>query len=373
MAGLRGFEINLYESALRKSGGVLQLVAPLTQFAAGVKWDVLAQGWYGTATFAVTAPPDVLMWLYDLALEYHLEVVSPELTPGYEGFVSRLVLTLGSIKKSKTLDDLWNEVRFNFGDHQSLVASDPDSQTAWGIKRIVQSSGRSARSAVQDIADRYLDEHKDPHGDTTSSLGGESEGGARLEVTCQGYWQTLAWANYKGRNGSMDTGRQIQRVLKQFELGARVNHGFLSTDYAAVRLTGKTRDQEMRNTATGQQRLLKLMNIGNSSGLRLMGGVGPGRKFFTFARPQTIDYFYDPYEVEYRDSGGAVLPKWCIEPGRFVYLQTPFPAQQPTGDPVRSPNYCQFINRVQYDLDADRIALENPDGKNILRVLARAL
>jgi hypothetical protein len=369
---LRGFDVNLYETALRKSGGALGLVCNLTPYTQHLKWDIFAQGWFGTATIALTAPGDVLQWLYDVALEYHVEIADAELITRYEGFVSRLTLTLGGVRKSKTLEDMWNEVRVAYGDHQVAVARSTTSKTQWGERRSVQSVARNSRSAAQSFADLFLSEHKDPHGDINSELTGDiDEGGTRLEITCQGYWNTLAWTNTKSRKRRLDTGKQIRRILQGFEAGAVANHGFLSTDYSLIPTTGLSRAHEAKDIPTAQARILRIMRQGDASGVKLMGGVGRERTFFLFSRPTSLDYFYDPYETEYRDIGGAVIPKWQVEPGRFVYLQSPYPAQQPTDDPMNNPNYCQFINRVEYDPLNNSIVLENLDGVSILQTLGK--
>lgn len=364
---LRGFEINLYESALFKSGATLQLIQSLTPFVAAPRWDVVAQGWFGSCTFEVRGSLDLLQWLYDIALEYHVEVVDPYLSTRYEGFISRLVLFYGGGAQVRALDEMWNEVRVKYGEHQFVQDTDAASQAQWGEKRKVMSVGSSRKQHATRVMNRFLDEHKDPHGDVGTELGSGANGEIKLQVTCRGYWEPFKWSNYRANARSMDSGKQIRRIVSSFN----AVHGFCATDTGEIALTGVPLDSDARGSGSAQERMSKLMNAGDSSNLRMFGGVGPGRKFFTFPRPTQVDYFYDPYETEYRDLGGAILPKWEIEPGHFICLQTPFPAPQPGGDPLAYPDTYDFVWRVAYDLATDHVQLENPDGISILRVMGR--
>ena len=363
---MNGFQIYLFENAKGKNGATLQMVADLSPIASGIQFDTQARGGYGSLTCTLTAPLVYLEWLSDAGFGLHLEVWN-RLSCVYEGMVTRADMNIGNTNRSLAMDDMTNKVIVHYGQDGRYAPSDSDSIARYGTKIYVESLGTEEdRASAQKFGDRFLAEHKSPVVFTPGGAGGMGNT-VQLQITAQGYWWTLGWQLYHGRAGVVDTMTQVRRALKTME----TDPGYLSTDYDQIATSsGIVRQQRTRDALTVQQRVMRLMSIGNSSGYKYLGGVGPNRKFFTFARPTTADYFYDAYYDVFRDVGGAVIPNHALQPGRFATNILNFNYVRHVSD-VRDDPFAVFLNAVRYDAEQDRVDFDPPDAMNILRRIAR--
>lgn len=368
MANPNGFQIFLCESALRKQGAALQQYADLTAMVSAGKFDNHAQGGFGTFTCSVVAPLIYLEWLYDMALGLHIEVRDRYLNSVYEGIVQRVDLSAGNAHRSLSLDQLINRVVVYFGNNNHHIEKDDESIARWGKKAYVHSLGADEdRQGAQRWAQNYLAEHLSPIVPIPSSAGGYGTQ-VQLILTAQGYWWTLGWLYYRGREGRFDTATLMRLVLKS----AETEHGYLASDYSDMPIsTGITRKARTRDAVTAQQRLLRLLNIGNATNsVRLMGGVTQNRTMRVFPRPTTSDYFYDAWDDTFRDSAGQVIPKHTLAAGRFATSILNFNAARHISD-VKSDPFSVFLKTVRYDMDTDRVEFDPPDAISILKRFSR--
>lgn len=367
MANPYGFQVYLFESAKGKAGAALQMLADLTPLASDIQFDKQAQGGFGSLTCSLRAPLLYLEWLSDISAGLHLEVWDRFLTPVYEGMITRVDLGIGNTSRSQALDDMTNNAIAHFGTGDRYAASDTDSIARYGTKVYIQALGTDEdRAGAAKWANTYLSEHKSPVVFTPGGAGGLGNG-VQIQLTAQGYWWTLGWQIYRGRAGIVDTMTQLRRVLSSMDS----DPGYLSTDRdQIVTASGVARQSRTRSAVTAQQRIIRLLNIGSSGGYRYMGGVGPQRKFYSFVRPTTADYFYDAYRDVFRDGGGAVIPNHTLQPGRFATNILNFNYARHVTD-VRNDPFAVFLNAVRYSVNEDRVDFDPPDAMSLLRRIAR--
>lgn len=363
----QGFQLYLFENAKGGNGATLQMFADLTPIASQIQFDKQAQGGYGSLTCTLTAPLVWLEWLSDVGFGLHVQVADRFLNSAYEGMLTRADMKIGNTNRSQALDQMTNKVIAHYGQNNRYAPSDATSIARYGTKVYVNTLGTEEdRAGAQKWADTYLAEHKSPNVFMPGGAGGMGEQ-VQLQMTAQGYWWTLGWQLYQGRGGIVDTMTQLRRALGTLAS----DPGYLSTDNDQIATSsGVTRQSRTRNAVTVLQRVIRLMNIGNSSGYRYMGGVGPNRKFYTFVRPTTADYFYDAYRDVFRDVGGAVIPNHTLQPGRFATNILNFNYGRHVTD-VRDDPFAVFLNAVRYSVDDDRVDFDPPDAMTILRRIAR--
>lgn len=362
-----GLELYLCASAKGQQGAALQQYMDLTPFASNIVFDKHARGGYGSMTCQLTMPLIQLEWLYDIGLGLHLEIKDRYLNSAWEGMLYRPDLQSGGAHRSRALDSMTNRVIATYGSSNAQkVVEDSTSQTQYGTKSFRRTLGTEEdATGALNWATTYLAEHKQPTPQINTRAGGRGER-VGMNVTGQSYWGTLAWVRYLGRARRFDTARLMRLILQSMES----THGYLSTDYSQIPTTsGITRTARSQKFFTAQQKMIRMLNLGNGS-VRYMGGVGAGRRFYVFARPTTVDYFYDGWTDTFRDVGGAVVPKYLLEPGRFVSNILNFDYTRHVSDAKDDP-FCAFISSLRYSVDQDRVELEPPDAINILRRTAR--
>ncbi|MGB8644994.1 MAG: hypothetical protein WCF84_07135 [Anaerolineae bacterium] len=386
MSHLRGFGLYLYATAKGQSGGPLQQLRDLTPYASAITFDKVAQGGMGTLTCTLVMPFTFLTWLYDQGPALHVELWDYSLTPAYEGMVFSVELAPGGSRLSQSLAEMYSQVSMNYGRNGSYgpptVPGSPGwiSRNRFGRKVTTLSGGIDAdyTAAVQ-FTNVYLKEHAQPVADMSPEIGGRS-GQIAMTLTAQGYWNTLGWARYAGSVNQQDTGLQMRQILTTFTTGGTNQHGYISTDYSGIPKTNVVTNAGVTNSQNGQERMIWLMNLGDSNKVRIMGGVGAGRKFRWFSRDTTSPaYSYDLWENCFHDAGGAIIPKHRIEPGHFVRVRPLWPVNPKfTNDPlgtydVAQDPYCVFIDRCVYMVDTDTLRPSPTESITMEQFLRRVI
>jgi len=172
-------------------------VAPIT-------WSANAVGGYKRATLEVSAPDngvsDVLKWL-----RYDVTILSESNSIVWNGYVKEIVVYIGPIAISITLDRMSNRISTIYSYKNAFGKSISD-RTEWtqddlsvslfGYKESVMSKTDTTQAAVSTYQQSRLDLLKNP---VPSIEVSDNRFGARL--ICAGWFSTLNWRYYRQQQG----------------------------------------------------------------------------------------------------------------------------------------------------------------------------
>ena len=196
----------------------------------------------------------------------------------WEGFIFSMTMTVGGSSFEVSLKSMANRVwvRYNAGQDgetlRSTKKNDTSSQARWGIKEKVVGGANIGTLAQADAkAQSILDITKDPNRVEASLAIGNLAAGARLDITCHGYFRTLEWRTYAQitSHDTLDSDGQIQAIVD--DAGQFIAGTDLTDNPTQV-------TQEYDNDITAAQAILNITSNGNEdNSKRYLVGVREGR------------------------------------------------------------------------------------------------
>lgn len=298
---------------------------------------VMAVGGFDSASFSLGGTADYLKDWYDDGLSRRIVAYNPEGVPIWEGFVNRLNLSAGTLKKTKSVEGMYNRVYMRYNplitsvspplekSPVTLVLSDDESQDKWGVKSVVIPGGGRTDTTAFNWGRTVLRERKEPNtGEDVSTSAG---GGYSLDVECLGYYHTLKWIPYTSTvGGSIQAHQVIQDILRYYNT---VNGGWISQDFGLMDYSFALARRGYSDLPDCWSVIESIINAGGAGGERWVGGIYQNRQMI-FKAAEAIDGLYsDEYQL-YRslsDQGqfvydvatGTEIKPWDMTPDKVLH------------------------------------------------------
>lgn len=260
----------------------------------------------------------------------------------WEGYVSRVILTLGGDTVTKSVEGMYNRIVYVYapldttpnpptvGAQTIITKNDTDSQDLYGIKAKVISGNEATAATADDEAYAQLANLRFIREGRSVAVGvGKTP---MLQVECKGYAYMLDWSPY---TQTANTGTDNASVLIYLIANADLN-SVISTDAALID-TNTTQIQEYWN---GQQTSWKIIQDiaergyeAASVGFRWTVGVYEGRRI-VYKAAEALDangvpestnkwggWYRNPFEAgdNILDGAGDEIMPWAVRPDRLLY------------------------------------------------------
>jgi len=203
------------------------------------------------------------------------------------GYVSEVEINVGALTVGVSLDSMSNRVAalYETDTNQKATttwAQDDDAVSIYGTKEMLLTSTVVGISAAEFLRDEMLKYYKKPIPQVTIS---EGTGELSAQLICRGWWQTLDWRYYSAIAGAdVETTTQIANIITA--CGAFIS----GTEIEDV--SGISIDPFRQGDNSALFEIESLMEIGISSGYRLLSRVTRGREIVVSAEPSL-----DPYSI----------------------------------------------------------------------------
>lgn len=329
-----------YESLTQSQGlYAREFVDDLTANHDSYNHVISAVGGFDTASFTLGGTSEYLDdWLND-GLMRRIVCYNPEGIPAWEGLVSQLELTAGSLKKTRSIDQLYNRIYMRYSPLDTsvspplesapttLIFNDISSQLDFGVKAAIISGGGRVDATAFDWGRTVLRESKDIKvGESVNTGATEAY---TLHVSCLGYYHTLKWLPYfRACSGQIQAHQVLQEVLTYFN---GINPGWLSQnfglmDYNFARARRCYSDYDKTCWDVIEKELIAQ---GGVAGERWVGGIYQDRQFI-YKAAEAIDGLYadefelyralsDQGQIIYDAATGAEVKPWDMLPDRVLH------------------------------------------------------
>ena len=262
-----------------------------------------------------------LTWLDNLMIG--VQVTSPDAIVIWEGYLHTVELTIGQEQASVSMDSLANRVTCRYTTYlgtpgTSGQISSTGSQSLYGVKDLILSIGTTDSTAATAAATRKLADVAYPRATASSTVATGGAGNVQVALTFAGWYQTLDFVvTSSTTTTTADTGTQIGSLLSTLSS----TNAFVSTSTANISTTSVSVSQAIPTDTTYRARIEQLIGLGNSSNVRLVGGVYESRVFFLSswagATPTVITYQRFAGESFVRDMAFGVVPWWEVLPNKM--------------------------------------------------------
>lgn len=265
----------------------------------------------------------------------------------WEGFVNQISVSYGNLAIARgPLLDIANRVQVKYTDFTvgqaaiTTAQNDTDSQTVYGIRHKVVSTGSISSTNADSIRNTYLQEYKLPElTQTLSSQPNET----LLTLDCLGY---VEWLDYPYNEITNTTYTLREKVLEV--LGDDPNDVF-STNYANIEtntLSVFRMDTEYRLASTVLSDLIGMG--GSSNNNRRLFGVYDDRICYLQEVPTTtVKYRFNLRDGHlYEQNLGDISP-YSIRPGYWLEVVDFLPIQSTATELRENPSMI-FIESVSY-------------------------
>lgn len=155
--------------------------------------SLAANGGPWDGSFRIVAPLHELQdWFYN-RLGYHVQEVAGGVT--WAGLIYEMELTYLGATRRRSLDDVFNYVKAKYtytaGEKETAVAQDATSVARYGRKEEILTLNDYPQAAAEAQRDLFLRQQAYPWPRPLTANVGTGE--SYLDVTCLGYWKTMAW------------------------------------------------------------------------------------------------------------------------------------------------------------------------------------
>jgi hypothetical protein len=278
----------------------------------------------------------------------------------WEGFVNQIdIAVAGLTATTGPLLDLANKVKLIYStiDTSSDVpilgiradtgyASDSASQNRYGILERVLSSGGIQTSLAAQVRDVYLAENAFPGSNNQLSFSNQRGDAPSATISCLGFVHYLNTYIY---NQTSQRGMGYLSDKVRAVLNAEPN-GHIAKDFSMIELN-TTAEHVWENDDRLALGLIKEMVAkGDTSFNRWLFGVYAGRAAYYRAAPESAAYeqfLADPRQEIY-SRGGAIVPPWMVQPGKWLLFPDFLPGRAFVDLP--SDPRATFIENVSFQL-----------------------
>lgn len=297
---------------------------------------ISAVGGFDSATFTLKGDKDYLDDWFDDGLMRRVVLYNPEGIMVWEGFVSRMRYVVGTLTKTKTVDNMFNRIYVRFapldtsvsppvpGEPQTWTFDDATSQARYGIKALVISGGERAATTVYEWGRTILKNRKDVQiGETINTSGQDS---LSMEIECKGYWHTLKWLPYiDTHTGKIQAHQVIEEVLRYFN---SQNQGWFPMDFSWLDYNFRTARRGADSLQSCYEVINNIILEGGLGGERWVGGFYQNR-MFTYKAAEDVAGLYsadfdlyralsDTAQFIYDSATATEVKPWDMIPDRIL-------------------------------------------------------
>ncbi len=262
-------------------------IEDITENQEGYTHTISAVGGFDTANFTLKGTKGFLDDWFDDGLARRIEVINPEGIQIWEGYIGRMRYVVGTLVKTKTIDNLYNRIVMHYapldfsvfppiaGSPINLTFDDIASQQDFGVKALVLSGGERVTNTVFDWSRTVLKDRKDIQiGETVNTASSDS---LSIEVECRGYWHTLKWLPYiNSTTGSIQANQKIEEILRFFN---DINQGWLPLDFGWLDYNFRKERRSSDSLQPCEEVIRNIINEGGLGGERWVGGFYQDRNF----------------------------------------------------------------------------------------------
>jgi len=266
------------------------------------------------------------------------------------GYVSEVEINVGALTVGVSLDSMSNKVAtlYETTTKQKATttwAQDNDAVSIYGTKEMLLTSTVVGKSAAEFLRDEMLKYYKKPIPQVTISEGSRE---LSAQLSCRGWWQTLDWRYYSAITGpDVETTTQIANIITacgEFISGTEIKD-----------VSGISIEPFRQGDNSALFEIESLMEIGTSSGYRLLSRVTRGREVVVSAEPALDLYKIGIYILEDGSLnnlwGNAGYASMCPV-GEWAQLKNVIPGSLDFGllaDPT-----IFFVEEATYDIANER-------------------
>lgn len=302
----------------------------------GYQHVISAVGGFDTAGFTLLGTRDYLDEWFESGLFRQVIMYNPEGLSVWEGFISALRYGIGSLQKTKSIENMFNRVYLRYtptvvtssktveGKPTTLIVNDLNSQALYGVKAATIGGGARQSTLAYDWARTVLKASKDPQiGEAVNPGGGDAP---KLEVDCLGFVHTLKWLPYiTTRTGTVQSHQVVQEVLSYFNA---INGGFIDQNFGMMDYNFQLSNRGADDFISCWDMLANTIRQGGKGGERWVGGVYWDRQFI-YKSAEDFEGMYaeylelyraldDPAQAIYDSQSGAEVRPWDMLPDRIL-------------------------------------------------------
>lgn len=334
-------------------------IEDVTENAESYNHTISAVGGFDTAGFTLKGSRDYLNDWFDDGLMRRVAVFNDEGIQIWEGFVLRMRYVVGTLVKTKTIDNLYNRVVMRFSPLDTSVSppvagapvtwtfDDIASQNDFGVKALVISGGERADTTAYDWARTVLKNRKDIQvGETVNTA---SQDSLQIEVELRGYYHTLKWLPYiSTKTGYIQSHQVIEEIIRYFN---DTNSGWFPMDFGWLDYNFRTERRGYDSLQSCWEVIQGIINEGGNGGERWVGGFYQNRMFiYKSAEEETGLYaehfdlyraLDDPTQMIFDSALATEVKPWDMVPDRVLL----------TIDDLSDPMYIEQVTfRAPYNL-----------------------
>lgn len=296
-----------------------------------------AVGGFEAANFSLKGDKDYLKDWFDEGILRRVVYFNPEAIPVWEGFVSRMRFTSGTIQETKTIDNLYNRVYMVYNPldtstspptelpSKTLIFNDVPSQLKYGVKAIVISGGGRTDAVAFDWGQTVLKNRKEIANGESDNI--TAQDAYSLEVECLGYYHTLKWIPYiKNVTGSLQSQQVIQEVLDYFNT---INGSWLSQNFGLMDYNFATSPRGYDDLPSCWDVIENVIKSGGRGGERWVGGIYQNRQFIYKSAEEVDGLYSDEFQLYrsledtgqfiYDSATGTEVKPWDMTPDKILH------------------------------------------------------
>jgi hypothetical protein len=316
---------------------------------------IQADGGYWTADFAIDGSQQAIEDWIDRGLGRHVTVYGPGLRIVWEGFVDKIVASLGRLSVTRgPLCDVANKVWANYSPSDTSTTTSTigvrtrttpsenvDSQTKYGDWECVLSGGSCPTGEMSAMQDTYLAEHAWPVTSQELSTTGTSP---NVKISCKGYAQLFDQYYYQElTSGVAGLTTKLAAIINADPNGI---FSSANADITANTLSIAMYDDQDRMAWSA---IKELVSAGDVSDNRYTFGVYANRRI-VYA-PVSNDMAYtqrlrDPAQRVETPAGVWAKP-WEVVPAQWLFTPDFLVGRTPPASRRLDPRYM-FIESVTY-------------------------
>jgi len=353
--------LHIYQKPAQGSAFIRRL--PIANY----KHTILANGGFDKADCQLALPRrdaelGIEQWVGNRAAVY----VNNPAEPIWEGLISRIRLTIGSLEFTRSLDKLYNRatVTYTLGGtpNKTAATNNTDSQAIYGIKEgrfevgYKQSGGLGFATTRRDslLALQAWPQNSTP-------IGGAS--GYSLKVEMIGFYHTLSWEQTTVNSSDQNPNVVITDILSNLANSNTFLDNTNTDDLNdPVSFNMHTAGWDVRGKSAWDA-IQWLAEIGDGTN-RWVAYVTPpdfssGLRHVAFEQANSdIDYIYYVRDgLRIRNRYGGILSPWTIRPNRGIRLNDVLIGWNAPGDDPRE----MYITAVEYDAEQQNVSLRGSD------------
>lgn len=250
---------------------------------------IKALGGFDKANFNIKGTRDYLEEWFADGLMRRVVMLNPEGLTAWEGYVSRIILNVGTLQRTKSVENMFNRVYMIFSpidvstapvglseETTNLVFNHLPSQADFGIKATVIKGGEITHGDAFDWSRTILDSRGDIQ--IGENITTSSKNTLNIKIEAKGYWHTLEWLPYinDAAVGEIQAHQVISEILEFFN---EINPGWISTNFNLMDYNFRLERRGADEFKTCLSLIKDIINRGGSGGERWVGGIYDDRQF----------------------------------------------------------------------------------------------